>query len=241
MTAIHALLSSRIELDFVEEWVDYHLSFGIDLIYIYNSGPKIFYDEKPQWISERGQKRIIGERRPHLLSDFRSDEEIEHLFRHKLSKNKQVRLQNIDVSDLSLTKADYMKLQTKLNSSELEKYCHDGVEWVFNIDGDEFLNGDLNSLKNCEDVSRVMIKQICHENRWTEKGEPRRIEDIPELSSQFITICNKNAVRPHDVDKWENVHYGVSLKEGKKQKWLDSLFFRHYRGHGYEEVAKILE
>lgn len=239
MLAIHTLLSSRIEVDFVDEWVDHHLSIGIDKIYIYNSGPRILYDTKPLWISDGNIKKAIRETRPHYLFDFRSDEEIERLFKSKLLKNTRVELSNLLTSDLPRNRKSYDDLQTNLNFSELQKYCNDGIEWIFNIDGDEFLNGDLKSLKKYnQQTSRIMLKQICHENRWSDDGRPRIIRDIPELSPDFISICNKNAVRPSDIIKWDNVHYGVAVKEGKKQEWSNDLFFRHYRGHGYEHVAK---
>lgn len=239
MTAIHSLLSSRIEVDFVDQWVDHHLSFGVDKIYVYNSGPRIFYDTKNTWVNDGLTSKIIQELRPHYLADFRNDAEIEELFHSKLAKNNRVELVNLQVSHLPLTRKFYNDIQYKLNFSEIEKYAKNGVEWLFNIDGDEFLNGDLKSLTRLkENTSRVMLKQICYGERWSDDGRPKLIENIGELSPNLISICCKNVVKPCDVAGWDNVHYGVQLKNNKKEEWSNSIFFKHYRGHGYKEVAK---
>lgn len=236
--AIHALMCPRIEVDFIEDWLNHHLNFGIDHIFIYNSGPKIIYDQKPQWIKVGDAEKIIQEKRPYLLKDKRSDDEIESLWEDRLSKYPfvtKIKLQRPE----KLNRSVYNQLQTELNFSELSKYSEMGFDWVFNIDGDEFLCGELSFLKEVpEMVSRVQIGQYCYEDRFSISGERLSVKNLLPLSGSFIKICNKNIVRPQDVESWGNVHYEVKLKPTKKQIWADKIWFNHYRGHGYKETAK---
>lgn len=228
----------RIEVDFLEDWVSHHLNFGIDHIFIYNSGVEPMYNNKPKWVIKDGSPVIIRELinyQPQRPSKEINEawEQIIKKFPNKISETK--------LKTEGLTRSEHDKIQASLNFSELENYNNLGFDWVFNIDGDEFLDGNLSSLSSIPlNISRLKIDQFCYSARRLEDGTPVNRSSGKLLYEAKIKICNKNIVRPQDIKAWKNVHYEVELADGKKCEWSKDIWFNHYRGHGYKEAAQLI-
>ena len=222
------------ELDFVERWIDHHLAIGVDHIFIYDTGP-CFYTNKPEWMIVNGVAEHRSVERVYPRSSM-DQAELSALWAKAIAQFKS-RVTCEFAPEKNKTRGNYDTLQAFMNIYGVHKYRHH-YDWMINIDGDEFLAGDLKELRNNKH-SRLMIPQMVFEDRIDKEGKQIPLYLLNPLSNRRLTICNKNIVKPLDVVKWKNVHYGVELKDGKSQAWSTDIYFNHYRGHGYPEVAIV--
>ena len=60
IVSIYTLLIPRMELPFIKEWIDHHLSLGVDKIYIYNNGR--VPSDNDQYLQAGARELLEGEK-----------------------------------------------------------------------------------------------------------------------------------------------------------------------------------
>ena len=238
---IHSIACPRIEVDFVEHWIQHHLNLGISKLYIYNLGVDLFYDSKPESIKKGDNVERVAAKRKHMDVDTRTTAEIETLWNSILAKYPDVIETKPNLSSYTRNRGSYDTIQRILNTSENEKYIKAGVDWMVNTDIDEYLCGDLKFLESLpKDTAHVQLSQKVYADRWDDKGYPREFSlDETPLTDKMLTICQKNIVRPLALQSWRNIHYDVILFPGYNKIWgEENIYFKHFRGAGYKDTAK---
>jgi hypothetical protein len=242
MIGLHTIACPRIEVDFLEHWINHHIKLGVDKIYIYNLGVKLRYDTKPKYIKTKDGVEMIQAKRKYIEVDKRTDAQIMILWNNIIQKYKGIVEETVpNLSMYKLNKGSHDTIQRILNTSEIKKYISNNISWIVNIDLDEYLVGDVRYLNELSpEIAHVQLAQKVYAERWDDKGFPRSFSlDESPLNDKFLTICQKNIVRPQAIDTWRNVHYDVKLKPGFNKIWgNEKLYFKHFRGAGYKDTAE---
>lgn len=255
--SIYSIVLPRLEVPFLDEWIEHHVALGVDEIYLYNNGLLPIHDPNAHWrrgakIKKAPQKRrmeqlskisdekkpYIWEKKPDANYNFHlSDEEVMHQFYSLPEKWPQVKIVEW------VKGADHDFGYPVSQKEGLYHFAENfKTDWVLFIDPDEFIT--LN--KECDHCSNLKSFISFHKKYkmfkippiWAPKrmiGEkitenfPRRVRSGADGCGKWLAkITNKS-----DIIAYPSCH-NVKVKD---RKYVPRKKVKGYLGEKNPEVA----
>jgi hypothetical protein len=234
--AIHSIFIAKENILFLEQWIDYHIQLGFNKFYLYDNskvqtggGYHIF--QKHFKVGKINKYNINYNKIVKLTDNEISDKlrQIQHKYKNVIihewspkDKNGIIQFNQTDAIN------DCLKLMTK-----------DGVKWCANIDMDEFIVINGNSIKEFinklnPNVSAIIMEQFRFRSRFDNINklviDINNVEPINNtfiLNGKKIMKAVKNIFRVKDtkelgVHRWYG--NGKSINPSK-----DLICFNHYK------------
>lgn len=243
--AITSVLIIKENILFLEEWIDYHLNLGFDIIYLYDNSKvqkRSLYDMKTRLIPQKVNKYGVKYDEIVQLSNEQIVEIVEKL------KQKYVnRVYFIEWSPMEDGLVCYNQIEAHYDCLKLAK--QDKIDWCASIDIDEFIvihNGKKDNIKEYineldKKITNIQLSQIRFDSRFNNLD--KLVLDIhkAELIPIEATHSNKYIYK---VEKTYKLHVHCCETTGLLFKpAIDELCFNHYKlnSQKYKMVDNINE
>jgi hypothetical protein len=245
--SIFVTIAPRLEVFFLEEWIEHHLNLGVDQIYIYETGIRINIGPASKVISRELSDEEVGikwAKKPDAdyFLDY-TDEQIYVKLNEVVSKYR---------NNVKLVSWEYKKEYgdtTDIMQSEAYKHCVESndSDWWINIDPDEYivlkkhdnLNEYINDNKFMGKHGRKSVGSFWLPQKVFDKRV--RTQSVREIFNwgYELPIVHKCIVRPpimhymHRGKNLEGTHHAKSTSESRGILKPDSseIEYFHYRGH----------
>ena len=235
------IILPRLEVFFIEDWINHNLSLGVSKIKIYNNGEIPVSDTSSHWRSNEGiMKRYDKtksnwnkwEKKPNLnYFDEVPFDEIENKLNNLQKKYKQVEI--ISWVHGKDHESAYPSSQTKMLGVETK---HTQKGWLLNLDPDEYLhldkyNNNLNDLINeNQGFNYFYFNQYRAERRKIGIPiEKLKIQKKFRLGAQKW-MCNLSICNTSNNNGKVTVHKLLKFKDSNgKRLTKDEGYFVHYK------------
>lgn len=234
------MILPRLEVFFLEEWIEHHLMLGVDKIYIYNNGlvpqPTKSRFGKPEWEPRKITKADDGKWRKkpdadHFF-DYTDEEIIEKLdcISKKFSDSVSIRswIQKVDHElEFPFSQATGYKTCAEENESD----------WWIHIDPDEYLFS--NKYNSIREFILICVKKKQYSLRFGQRvfdfrSRDRDVREVFEWGYD-TTVPPKSIVKT--PIKWvdtsspgSTIHMTLSQKKGILDVLPTDFRVNHYRG-----------
>lgn len=225
-----AVMLAREHLPFVREWCQHHLRQGFRVHLYDNTGSTGSTRLTSSFRGGRHQREGRTKRGQEYgrWSEGLSDSEVRQALRSIVAELDHVTIEDWQPVD-GLGRqvhghveayVDYLKRHAKEN------------RWAAFIDGDEYLHADQGCcwkelVASCGS-SRILLKGVDYESRWTQGGEPRDLTSLRCCGAQ--SGGEKNLVHTLDVER-ADIHWMWRMSGGNRVAipCRHQFCFRHYR------------
>lgn len=236
--SICTMIAPRMEISFLEEWIEHHLDLGVDKIFIYNTGFNILSTKgkKTQRKLDTEEVGVKWQKKPDAEYHIDlSDEEITNLLNDLIKKySERVKLIDWfwgDELDKSNHKAQCLAYENCTKNFK--------SEWWLNIDPDEyavvkshqnlkqFLKEDHRTGKHGrKQVTSFWVGQRVFEERV--RGESvRKIFNYGYDLPHHCKCIVKNPINSFDMP----IHHAKNSNGRYSIRSMDDILIHHYRGH----------
>lgn len=224
--ALAAQMLPRLELPFLEEWIEYHSKIGIDRIYLYDNGPKcvdpIFGTDA---VGMSWGKKPEANYHPQLYNSIIAD---------RISDAVSRWLHQVQVIPWHTPEgSNFRRQQLAAVQDACGRAEEDGFQWLAHFDLDELIVcDDLGKYFDDLDpvVNAVTVRQKVFKSRF------QKMRPVPyrENTQTYGTVHwnPKQIARVAASPRWKNPHRvdvpGIHITAG-----ADWLRFHHFRGNQF--------
>lgn len=248
-----AVILLRKEVFFLEEWIDHHLSLGINSIYIYNNGLTSISDKNAYWknikkeeLERRGSLRAAPEKmvwgcKPNLdyFHDF-SDDDILSKFYEVISKYPNVHevpwVYGADHNN------GHPSCQVKMYWDMLKR----PEPWILNVDPDEYI-----VLRNHDSIQEFISDNDgvnyfeFYAKTYTKRIRNQSVRSIYANCGLWLEGGQKWLINPPDREKIKtlNIH-SCKFADSKIKSFKDdkNIWINHYKAEvelkGFDDTIK---
>ena len=230
----------RKEVFFLEEWIEHHLSLGINSIYIYNNGLTSISDKNAYWknikkeeLERRESLRTAPEKmvwgcKPNLdyFHDF-SDDDILSKFNEVISKYPNVHevpwVYGVDHN------SGHPSCQVKMYWDMLQR----PESWILNIDPDEYM-----VLRNYDSIQDFISDNNgfnyfeFYGKTYTQRIRNQSVRDIYSNCGLYLDGSQKWLINPPDRERIKRLEIHSAKFHGSKIKSFkddEEIWFNHYK------------
>ena len=241
--AITSVLILKENILFLEEWIDYHLQLGFDIIYLYDNSKvqkKSLFDMKTRIIPQKVNKYGVKYDEIVKLSDAQIVEIVE-----KIKQKYPVHF--IEWSPMEDGLICYNQIEAHYDFLKVAK--KDKIDWCASIDIDEFIvieNGKKDNIKDYinqldKSITNIQLSQIRFDSRFNHLDKLVLEIDKAEVNLIDSTHSNKYIYKVEAASTL-NIHC-CKTKGALLKPTIDELCFNHYKLNNptYKKINNINE
>jgi len=236
--SICTMIAPRMEISFLEEWIEHHLDLGVDKIFIYNTGFNILSTKGENTQRKLGTEEVGVKWQKKPDAEYHidlSDEEITNLLNGLIKKYSEcVKLIDWfwrDEFDKSNHKAQCLAYENCTKNFK--------SEWWLNIDPDEYVV--VKSHENIKEFLKQDIRVGKHKRRqvtsfwlgqrvFQERKRGNKTKEIFNYGYDLPEHC-KCIVKSPINDFKKPIHFAECSVGVSKIVQMEKILFHHYRGH----------
>jgi hypothetical protein len=232
--SIYSIILPRLEVFFLEEWIDHHLKFGVDHIYIYDAGLVAGTNKGAGLVTSRELKSSEWNKKPD--ADYFLDYSDKNIY-EKLKETVDKHRKNVTVTNWRL---GIECCETENRHAQVAGYQHclknNQSDWWIHIDPDEFMysrtHKSLSSLLIQSEIFGIhsihMGQRVFDKRKRNHSSKEIRTwgYDAPEITKSVV----RSPLQEFNREEVRVIHKMVSQTGTKIDIPMNTLRVNHYRG-----------
>jgi len=210
---LFCIILPRLEISFLEEWVNWYLNIGVTNIHVFNNGERPVENGWAHWLHDESShdldkrwnqcsvnehdRDIVWSKKPHL--DYHTDLDYNSIHDKLMSlQDKYTQLHIIPWEFRTDINVRYPRSQLKMIRKMLEDYPND---WILNLDPDEYLH--LHQHKHFDNFLTDYNQYSYFEFECNMLGTDRtRGETVRSIKTKNINLNSLTANQRSGFSKW---------------------------------------